>query len=279
VKAKIFMWAALLESLMLVGCVTQAPSVVTVKPYADADGCVRKAALSDLQSLGEYVGKDDTMQMMESLDGRVQVKVETRGNCPTPAAECEKTSCRLTAWILTVARESGKCRVVERGSRQAGMAVLMADCPTPTPSPAPTLPPAEATASAIAMESLLGDFTGEFVSTAYKAEMRISITPAGAYAFGRKEASGAEHRREGALFALRNFIWFDERGSDSDALTPVLWGERRYLVEAGALPRLCAPDSGEPRTTREGYFYLRDGDWSLPSEGVPLLLDGSPVCQ
>jgi hypothetical protein len=266
-------------AVLLTGCVIQAtPRVVTGKPYADVDGCARQAALADMQSVGEHILTDSTMRVTEFADGNVQVEVETRGNCPTPAAKCEKTSCQLTAWILTVVREGAECRVVERGSRRAGTVVLMADCPTPAPSPAPTLPPAEATASAVAMETLLRDFTGEYVSTGKNAEMQISITLGGTYAFVRKEASGTEHRREGTLSALGNAFWFDQRGPDSAALLPVMWGERRYLVEANALSRFCSPESGEPRTTRQGFFYLHDGDWSLPAKGIPLLFDGAPAC-
>jgi hypothetical protein len=129
------------------------------------------------------------------------------------------------------------------------------------------------------LDSLLRDFIGEYVSAGAEWEGRFSLRPDMTYTFVRTEPSGAKHRREGELFGAGNSVWFDEQGPGSAALLPVLWGERRYLVEANALGRFCAPDSGEPRSTIKGYFYLRDGDWSRPAEGVPVLLDGTPACQ
>jgi hypothetical protein len=150
--------------------------------------------------------------------------------------------------------------------------------PRRMPTPTSTLSSAQAAATAIAMESLLRDFAGEYVSAGPAGKGRLAIRPDLTYTFARVEPSGAEHRREGRLVTVGNSVRLDEEGSGSAALLPVLCGERRYLVEANALGRFCASDSGEPRTTREGYFHLRDGDWSQPAEGEPALLDGTPVC-
>jgi hypothetical protein len=119
---------------------------------------------------------------------------------------------------------------------------------------------------------------GDYVSVTKVAEARLSLGQDWLFSFLRTEASGAEQGNEGLIVLEGNSLWFNNKGPASQALLPVLWGERRYLVEAGALGRFCAPDSGEPRTTRQGYFYLRDGGWSLPAEGAPALLDGTPAC-
>lgn len=137
----------------------------------------------------------------------------------------------------------------------------------------------EATRSAKTSESLTQELSGDYISTNPQAEFRLTITPLRTYIFVNTEASGREHRNQGTLVIGGNGFWFDERGADSTALIPLLWGERRYLVEASALARICAADSGEPRTMREGYVYLRAGDWSRPAQGEPTLLDGRPACR
>jgi hypothetical protein len=122
-------------------------------------------------------------------------------------------------------------------------------------------------------------FAGDYVSADKMAEARLTIGPDNAYTFVRTEASGSQQRNEGLIVLEGNSLRLGPTAPASRALLPVLWGERRYLVEASALARFCAPDSGEPRTTREGYFYLRDGNWLLPALGAPVLLDGTPACQ
>jgi hypothetical protein len=119
---------------------------------------------------------------------------------------------------------------------------------------------------------------GDYVSATEVAEATLSIGQDRLFSFLRTEASGVEQSNEGMIVLEGNSLWFNNKGLASQAFLPVLWGERRYLVEASALGRFCAPDSGEPRTTREGYFYLRDGDWSRPVEGAPVLLDGTLAC-
>jgi hypothetical protein len=120
---------------------------------------------------------------------------------------------------------------------------------------------------------------GDYVSADKTAEARLTLRTDGLSAFLRTEASGSEQRNEGSLVIEGNSLWFNNEGTASQALLPVLWGERRYLVKTNALGRFCAPGSGEPRSTREGNFYLRDGDWSRPAEGAPVLLDGTPACE
>jgi hypothetical protein len=120
-------------------------------------------------------------------------------------------------------------------------------------------------------------FAGDYVSADETAEARLTIRPDNGYSFVRTERSGSQQRNEGLFFLQGNSLRLGAAPA-SWALLPVSWGERRYLVEANALGRFCTPESGEPRTTREGYFYLRDGDWARPAEGVPTLLDGTPGC-
>lgn len=74
-------------------------------------------------------------------------------------------------------------------------------------------------------------------------------------------------------------MWFGPAGSESSAFVSVARGERRYLIEASAIARFCAPDSGKPWSACEGSFYLRDGYPSLPAEGDPTGLDGTPACR
>jgi hypothetical protein len=137
----------------------------------------------------------------------------------------------------------------------------------------------EATRIAKSNETLTREFAGAYLRASRRGEFRLTIAPPGTYASANTEASGRERLDHGTLVIGTQRFWLDKQGLDSAALIPVLWGERRYLVEAGALPRFCAPDSGEPRSTREGYFYLREGDWARPAEGVPMLLDGTPACR
>lgn len=49
---------------------------------------------------------------------------------------------------------------------------------------------------------------------------------------------------------------------------PVRWGERRYLIAPGQLAEFGG-GSFEPRREAHGFFYLRDGDEHLPSDGAP----------
>jgi len=74
------------------------------------------------------------------------------------------------------------------------------------PSPTSTLSFAEATATTIAMESLLRGFAGEYVSAGPTGEGRLAIRPDLTYTFARVEPSGAEHRRDGQLVTVGNSV-------------------------------------------------------------------------
>jgi hypothetical protein len=64
---------------------------------------------------------------------------------------------------------------------------------------------------------------------------------------------------------------------------PVRWGTRHYLVPADD-PRLIdlfcleIKAGDEPRTTQEGYMYLREPDWNENVTGLPARLNGELLC-
>jgi hypothetical protein len=80
---------------------------------------------------------------------------------------------------------------------------------------------------------------------------RISLDDEGVAFFGPAEEGG-----EGGL-SLR--------------LQVVRWGERTYLVPVDEIMKLVdgINRGDEPRTGRQGWFYLRDGDWERPADGAP----------
>ena len=65
----------------------------------------------------------------------------------------------------------------------------------------------------------------------------------------------------------------DDAISSTAPLTPVKWGERQYLLYADEIAYFSSSikDGSEPRTSSDGSFLLRYGDWHKPVSGRPEL--------
>lgn len=85
----------------------------------------------------------------------------------------------------------------------------------------------------------------------------------------------------------RLYLTHDEvDAAEIEFVLPVLWGERRYLIPyfaddtEDAIEAFCQSVriGEEPRKERSGWFYLQNGHWDWPADGLPATPWGAELC-
>ena len=123
-----------------------------------------------------------------------------------------------------------------------------------------------------------GDGLGENIRLRLAPEAGVTATWNGCLGlYGINHGSLVE-RDDGVI--LMSYVASNEpttAGGFPEALIPVRWGERQYLIPPDRMPEfVSAINHGfEPKQGRYGLFLLRDGDENKPVAGLPLLPPGT----
>jgi hypothetical protein len=107
----------------------------------------------------------------------------------------------------------------------------------------------------------------------------LVVKPEGRFSFIWRGCLGLYARNEGGAKVVNDLLILTPEGPNESRgirriatdLIPVRWGERFYLVPEEAGKSFCAEVNShrEPRSTRFGDYYLRDGDWGKKVTGMP----------
>jgi hypothetical protein len=134
----------------------------------------------------------------------------------------------------------------------------------------PTIPidllPAETTASGPLAEFAGGYFRGDPRGRCSS----LWLTSDGRYALTTRDEAGHQERSRGTALRSGRALVLDQ------ALWPVRWGGRLYLLEAEQVAPFekSMRTRDEPRTQPFGPFLLREGDWEKKADGSPGLPTG-----
>ena len=136
--------------------------------------------------------------------------------------------------------------------------------------------------------SALQRYAGEYVRTDGFWSWRLSIYPNGSYKSIVRPDFGGPFKDQGWAVLVGDKIKLISNKDDGSIVSkaylyPISWGERKYMVDDFSLEEFCIHGVSnlgyeEPRTEINGLFYLQDGDWDKPADGVPVLLFGQAVC-
>lgn len=130
------------------------------------------------------------------------------------------------------------------------------------------------TAMPVSLENLAGDY---FFGDGLGVNRWLSVHPDGTYNYTWRGCLGLYESAYGRISLDDEGVAFfgpaEEGGEGGLSLRfqVVRWGERTYLVPADEIMKLVEKINrgDEPRSGRNGYIYLRDGDWERPAHGAP----------
>lgn len=120
-------------------------------------------------------------------------------------------------------------------------------------------------------------FAGTYSTTDGKNQMgyRLLIKSNGTYQMGlvRPQPEGSDVISAGTASIDKGelFLKPTEPKGQTFRYTPVVWGQRHYLIEFPLQFTNAINFGGEPRDTENGQHFLRLGDWNKKADGLPPL--------
>lgn len=126
----------------------------------------------------------------------------------------------------------------------------------------------------VGLEKVAGSY---YLGDGLAANLTLVIKPTGTFTYHASGCLRTYADVEARAFMRNRMLMLasgksGSQGSETRFL-PVRWGERLYLIEPERIVGFAnAINAGyEPRTTAQGVFYLRSGDFNKPVAGLPKL--------